>query len=248
MSRSRYALWGLLALSMVGCASTKTSNTARTATEQLLISNAVDQALDKVDFRAFRGHTVFLDDRYVDCLDKQYVIASVRHRILHQGAVIVQKPEDAEVLVEMRTGVIGTDIAESFLGVPEVTLPGMLTLPEVRVLTRQVQTGTAKLGIVAVDAKTKQVLGEGGMTLAQSDDNSWFVAGVGPFKSGSIHGEMQRMTSGPAAMMRDQLPATVAFSSPIPEPVVEPLQEPTLQYTQTEKTSFEPIPPAENIQ
>ncbi len=78
-----------------------------------------------------------------------------------------------------------------------------------RVLTRQVQTGTAKLGIVAVDAKTKQVLGEGGMALAKSDDNSWFVAGVGPFKTGSIHGEVERMTSGPAAMMRDQLPATV---------------------------------------
>ncbi len=81
-------------------------------------------ALDKIDFRAFRGHTVYVDDRYVECLDKQYVIASVRHRILHQGAIIVQKPEDAEVLVEMRTGVVGTDIAESFVGVPEITLPG----------------------------------------------------------------------------------------------------------------------------
>jgi hypothetical protein len=176
------------------------------------------------------------------------VIASVRHRILHQGAIIVPKPEDAEVLVEMRTGVIGTDIAESFLGVPEITLPGMLTLPEVRVLTRQVQTGTAKLGIVAVDTKTKQVLGEGGMTLAKSDDNSWFVAGVGPFKSGSIHGEVQRMTSGPAAMMREQLPATVSFSTPIPPESMHPLQEPELQYTQTQQTSVQEVPPAENIQ
>lgn len=239
MLRLHLFLCGFLAFGLLGCASTKTSNTARTATEQLLISNAVDQALDKMDFRAFSGHTVFLDDRYVDCLDKQYVIASVRHRILHQGAVLVTKPEEAEVLVEMRTGVVGTDIADSFLGIPEVTVPGMLTLPEVRVLTRQVQTGTAKLGIVAVDAKTKQVLGEGGMTLARSDNNSWFVAGVGPFKTGSINGEVKRMTTGPSAMMRDHLPGTVAFSSP---PPTQTLEEPPVQYTNTTQTSFEDEP------
>jgi len=77
MWRTTCLLCGALALSALGCASTKTSNTARTGTEQLLITNAVDQALDKIDFRAFRGHTVYLDDRYVECLDKQYVIASV---------------------------------------------------------------------------------------------------------------------------------------------------------------------------
>ena len=241
MLRSKIVLWGLLALSLTGCASTKTSNTARTATEQLLICNAVDQALDKIDFRAFQGHTVFLDDQYVDCLDKQYVIASVRHRILHQGAVLVTKPEEAEVLVEMRTGVVGTDLAESFLGIPEVTVPGMLTLPEVRVLTRQVQTGTAKLGIVAVDAKTKEVLGEGGMTLARSDDSAWFAAGIGPFKTGTINGEVKRMTSGPAAIMRDRLPATVAFLPPHSQ---QALEEPPVQYTNTTQTAFEEEPAA----
>ena len=242
MLRSKSVMWGIVALSLTGCASTKTSNTARTATEQLLISNAVDQALDKIDFRAFQGHTVYLDDRYVDCIDKQYVIASVRHRMLHQGAILVPKPEEAEVLVEMRTGVVGTDIADSFLGIPAVTVPGMMTLPEVRVLTRQVQTGTAKLGIVAVDAQTKEVLGEGGMTLARSDTNSWFIVGMGPFKSGSINGEVERMTSGPAGITRDRLPGTVAFMAPHSH---QPPEEPPVQYTNTTQTAFEDEPEPE---
>lgn len=247
MLRLHLPICAFLAFGVLGCAQTKTSNTARTATEQLLISNAVDQALDKIDFRAFRGHTVYLDDRFVDCIDKQYVISSVRHRILHQGAILVLKPEDAEVLVEMRTGVVGTDIADSFLGIPEVTLPGMLTLPEVRVLTRQVQTGTAKLGVVAVDAKTKQVLGEGGMTLAQSDTNSWFIAGVGPFRTGSINSELDQMTSGPAAFRRDQLPNTVAFSPPPAKADEEPLDSPDVQYTNTTQTSFIADPTRETV-
>jgi len=241
MHRAHLFVCGFVTFGLLGCAATKTSNTARTATEQLLISNAVDQALDKVDFRAFCGRTVYLDDKYVDCIDKQYVISSVRHRILHQGAILVEKPEDAEVLVEMRTGVVGTDIADSFLGIPEVTLPGMLTLPEVRVLTRQVQTGTAKIGIVAVDAKTKKVLGEGGMTLARSDTNSWFIAGMGPFKTGTINGEVDRMTSGAAAYRRDQLPSSVVFSAPEREPEM-PLTPPAVQYTDTTQTSFEQEP------
>ena len=241
MLRSHLLICGILTWGILGCASSKTSNTARTATEQLLISNAVDQALDKIDFRAFSGHTVYLDERYVDCIDKQYVISSVRHRILKQGAILVPKPEDAEVLVEMRTGVIGTDVADSFLGVPEVTLPGMLTLPEVRVLTRQVQTGTAKLGIVAIDAKTKEVLGEGGMTLAQSDTNNWFIAGVGPFHSGSIHGEVDNMTQGAAANRWNYIPSTVVFAQPKQE-TETPLTPPAVQYTGTTQTSFEATP------
>ncbi len=123
MWRTTCLLCGALALSALGLRFHQDLQHDPHGTEQLLITNAVDQALDKIDFRAFRGHTVYLDDRYVECLDKQYVIASVRHRILHQGAIIVQKPEDAEVLVEMRTGVIGTDIAESFVGVPKSHSP-----------------------------------------------------------------------------------------------------------------------------
>ncbi len=107
----------------------------------------------------------------------------------------------------------------------------MLTLPEVRVLTRQVQTGTAKLGIVAVDAKTKQALGEGGNGPSPSQTQQLVRGGSGSVQDRSIHGEVERMTSGPAAMMRDQLPATVSFSSPI---AAEPLQEPELQYTTTQ--------------
>ncbi len=244
MLRSHLLICGFLTWGLLGCASSKTSNTARTATEQLLISNAVDQALDKIDFRAFRGHTVFLDERYVECVDKQYVISSVRHRILHQGAILVPKAEDAEVLVELRTGVIGTDVADSFLGVPEVTVPGMLTLPEVRILTRQVQTGTAKLGIVAIDAKTKEVLGEGGMTLAQSDTNNWFVAGIGPFHSGSIHGEVENMTQGPAANKWNYIPSTVVFAKPKQE-TVTPLTPPAIQYTSTTQTALEETPGTE---
>lgn len=175
-----------------GCTSVRTSNTARTGTEQLLISNAVDQALNKVEFTSFQGTTVYLDDKFVDCVDKSYVVGAVRHRLLNEGISIAAKPEDADVVVELRSGGVGTDTSESFVGIPSLTLPGMISLPEVRLLTRSNQTGTAKLGLVAYEAKTKRVLGAGGTAIARSDDNNWYVLGVGPYQNGSLHRELER--------------------------------------------------------
>ncbi len=216
-----FALSLCLGVTFQGCSATKTTNTSRSAVEQLLVSNAVDQSLNKVDFSPFSGHTVFLEDKYVECVDKNYVISSVRHRIMASGALLVDSRDKAEIAVELRTGTVGTDTADAFLGIPEITLPGMLTLPEVRLLSRSVQTGTAKIGLVAMDTQSLEVLGGGGMTLARSNDENWFVAGMGPFKTGSVQQEVSSGTSGQAAIWRNNVSNTVVFDTPrksVPRP------------------------------
>jgi hypothetical protein len=204
----------LAAASLCGCASMKTSNTARTGMEQLLISNAVDQSLDSVDFTSFRGSAVYLEEKYLDCVDKAYVLASLRHRLLREHARIVTKPDEADVVLEIRSGGVGTDNAESFVGIPEIVLPGMLTLPEVRFITRSRQRGTAKLGLVAYDAKSMHVLGEGGVSLAQSDDSKTYVLGMGPWQNGSVRSELEEGVSATASYQGADLPMHVAFAPP----------------------------------
>ena len=197
-----------------GCTTAQTSNTARTATEQLLISDAVDHALDKVDFDPFVGRRVFLDEKYVDCVDKSYIIASLRHRLLNSGAALVPSADSAEIVMELRAGGVGTTSSESFVGIPEITVPGMLTLPEIRMMSRSRQEGTAKLGIVAYDAHTGQILGPGGVSVAQSTDNNWYMAGVGPYRNGTLKQELRRSTSGRAAWTKEPLPEFVTFDAP----------------------------------
>ena len=204
-------IFACLSVFLVGCTSVGTSNTARTSTEQLLISNAVDQALDKMDFRAFAGHSVFLEEKYVDCTDKTYVISSIRHRIESNGGRIVDKADEAEIVVEPRAGAVGTVKSDSFIGMPAIQLAGMFSTPEIKVFTRTEQVGTAKLGMFAYDPKTRESLGRGGLSLARSDDSNWSVMGVGPFQSGSIRNEVDRSTSGTNAAARGQLPQHVAF-------------------------------------
>ena len=200
-------------LFVTGCASTATSNTARTAKEQMLLSNAVDQSLDKVDFTPLYGQKVYLEEKYLECVDKPYVTASIRHRIMRAGGLLTAAADDADVVMEARSGGVGTDTSESFLGTPEIALPGMLTVPEIRVAEKKSQYGYAKIGLVLYDAKSKKVLGDGGMAMAQSDDHNWYVAGVGPFQDGVLKSDVERAKYRPRGMSGRRLPSIVAFGN-----------------------------------
>lgn len=200
-----------LLVGIVGCTSTKTSNTARTGTEQLLISNAVDQSLAKVDFRPMTGKKVHVEDKYLDAIDKGYITSSVRHHVLYSGAELAAKPEEADVILELRSGGVGTDISDSYLGVPGIQIPGAIALPDLKLVTRSRQSAYAKIGLVAVDAKTHRVLGEGGVSLAMSDDNNWFVMGVGPYQDGSIKREVSSSIGSIGGSVPAILPTSVSF-------------------------------------
>ncbi len=202
-------------LVLTGCTSTTTSNTARTGTEQLLVSNAIDQSLNKVDFTPFAGRNIYLEEKYLDCVDKNYLIGSIRHRLLKNGAHLVASADKADIVLEPRSGGVGTHSAGMFIGVPEIVLPGMLTLPETRLIERKNQKGVAKIGLVAYDAKTSEALGHGGLALSESNDNNWFVLGIGPYQDGTIQDEIsdskkQRHVNRSSST----IPQTVAFSVP----------------------------------
>lgn len=175
----------------------RSSDTARTAKEQLLISNAVDQSLSKVEFASLAGQKVYLDQQYLDCVDKGYVVASIRERLLHSGAEVLDKPDEAAVVLEVRSGGVGTNNIDSFVGLPKLSVPGPLPLafPEIRLWSKESQTGVAKLGIVAYDAKSKALWGHGGKVLSESNDTGYTVLGVGPFYNGTIREELEVGTS-----------------------------------------------------
>lgn len=215
MNRNAMCLFVLsLTVSVAGCTTAGTTNTARSSTEQLLISNAIDQALDKIDFTPFAGQAVFVDDKYVDCTDKSFVVSSVRHRIARAGGLLTASPDDARIHVELRSGAVGTEVAESFIGIPEIVLPGMLTLPEIQVANRTRQHGLAKIGLVAIDTETRQALGDGGMTTARSDNSNWYVMGVGPFQRGSMRKELvQSLAAGRPSGVKP-MPLHVSFRDP----------------------------------
>lgn len=223
MSLRLFGLSLLIASLTVGCSSMKRSDTARTGREQLLISNAVDQSLSKCDFSSFHGTKVFVEEKYLDSVDKGYVLGSVRHRLMLNGATLASKPEEADVVVELRSGGIGTDNADSYVGIPQIVLPGLLTLPEVHFWERSKQSALAKIGIVAYDTRNHEMLGAGGVSAAMSDDTNMFFMGIGPYQNGSARMELDRTTPRRVGQPNQELPSIVAFRDlnrvNVPEPV-----------------------------
>lgn len=186
-----------------GCASTKSSDTARTGVEQLLISSATDQTLDKINFAAVRGAKIYVETKYLDCTDKNYIIVALHQRLLRNGSTLVDKPEDAQVILEIGSGGVGTDRQEFFVGIPAIPLPppSPIALPKLEVFTRTKAMGTAKLIVVAYDAKTRVPVVDSGTPLARADYKQWNVLGAGPVASGRIPSELTTATGESESLM-----------------------------------------------
>ncbi|HTM53960.1 MAG TPA: DUF6655 family protein [Pirellulales bacterium] len=181
---------------IVGCATTKSSDTARTGIEQLLISSATDQALDKVNFEPIRNAKVFVETKYLDCVDKNYIIVSVHQRLLRNGSTLVDKPEEAQVILEVGSGAVGTDRQEFFVGMPQIPLPppSPISIPKLELFTRTRAMGTAKLTVLAYDAQTRVAVIDSGRLLARSDYKQWHVMGASPVVSGRVPAELNAAT------------------------------------------------------
>lgn len=185
----------MMLLPAIGCTTTRTTDTARTGLEQLLISNAVDQTLSKTALPPVNARKVFVDDKYLDSVDKGYIVGSIRQKLLSNGAMLVDAKENSEVTVEVFSGGVGTDNVESYLGVPGLTVPGMpVEIPEVRLYEKKSQFGTAKLGVIAYATTSGELLYDSGKALARADDSKWSVMGIGPFQEGSVRREVNRNT------------------------------------------------------
>jgi hypothetical protein len=193
MTRWTLAVW---LVGCVGCATTKESDTARTGLEQLLISSAVDRSLDKVDLQPMRYAKVYIETKYLDCVDKNYVLISMHQRLMNNGCTLVEKPEEADVVLEIGSGAVGTDRTELFVGVPEIPLPppSPIAIPRLSLFTRTKAMGTAKLRVLAYDAKSKLPVVNSDIALARTDYKNMSLLATGSHVSGDIARELERAT------------------------------------------------------
>ncbi len=188
------ALAALCAL-VSGCGTTKWSDSPRTATEQLLISDAVDRAISEIDFSALADRGVYLDTRYIiTALDQNYVISTLRQHMLASGCIIKDKADDADYVVEVRTGSLGTNRQDLLFGVPATNLPtagllpiGSASIPEIALMKRTNQQGVCKLAVFAYDRMSgRPVWQSGNRKIASRAKDTW-VLGTGPFQRGTIY-------------------------------------------------------------
>jgi hypothetical protein len=192
--RLRAGLVPLIALLAAGCGTTRMTDTSRAASEMLLISNALDQAVAKIDFSPLAGQTVYLDTSAVekDVVDRGYLVSLVRQQLLASGALLQEERFRAVYVVEVRAGGVGTDRHSLLVGTPAVSLPGIVpgvpaaNVPELALVKRNDQRGVAKIGVFAYNRVTGRALWQSGTVDAVSRSHDTWVFGAGPFSRDTI--------------------------------------------------------------
>jgi hypothetical protein len=188
---------GLLCLALAGCGTTRVTDTQRTATEQLLVSNAVDQAISQLDCRCLAGKPVYFDPQYLDgSLDRGYLVSSIRQHLLACGCILQEDRTKSVYVIEARSGGIGTDRNALLIGVPQMNVPTLVpgqpsSIPEIPIAKKTDQKGVAKVAVFAYNRITGKPVWQSGVVQATSTaKDTWFL-GVGPIMRGTIRENME---------------------------------------------------------
>ncbi|MFG0255377.1 MAG: DUF6655 family protein [Rhodopirellula sp. JB053] len=196
------ALSCLLLMCLIGCGTTRDHQ----ATEQLLLSDAVDRSVSTIDFRPLSGEKVFLDTSYLrsvksdSFVNADYVTSALRQQIMAAGCLMQDSSKDADIVIEARIGTLGADDHRVTFGVPENNMigsaatllpgaPSVPQVPEIALARRDAREGAAKIAAFAYDRETRKAIWQSGISQSRSTARDTWVMGVGPFQAGSIRSE-----------------------------------------------------------
>jgi len=177
------------------------STSARTATEQLLISSAAERAVKK--FREagplVRGKRIAIDDSRFNSIDKPYVMSALRNYLSGKGATLIAKGGEniknakgkevkvtPELVVEIRSATLGIKDASMGFGLPPLPLPvpnSNLTTktPGLYFIFRDKQEGWAKFQFWLYEPSKRRYLVQSKDLWGHSYYSLWTFIGVGPF-------------------------------------------------------------------
>lgn len=174
------------------------------ATDQLLLSDAVDRCIAQIDFAPLSNETVFFDTTFIPAsktgsgVSTQYIISSLRQQMLQAGCLLQDSKEGAEYVVEARVGALAADGHDINIGVPASNAlnsaaslvsnsPPIPTLPEVSFIKRKEDSAAAKIAVFAYHRESKRPIWQSGLSLAKSTAQNRWILGAGPFQSGEIY-------------------------------------------------------------
>ena len=205
ISRRYYLLALIPALILLaGCGTTR----SYTATEQLVMSDAVDRSIGQLDFRPLSGCKVYLDTSYLrhvkgeGFVNAEYVTSALRQQIVAAGCLIQDANTEAEIVIEARIGTLGQDDHRVTFGVPETNvlasaaalIPGAPSIPrtgELAFARREAREAAVKVAAFAYDRETRAPVWQSGVDSSVATATDTWVMGIGPFQGGSARGQIK---------------------------------------------------------
>ena len=178
----------LLLGSAAGCVNKqRMTEPIRSVGEQLLLSNSIDRALSELDLEAIgrlKGFKVYLSTVYLQTLDQEYLIGSLRDLLLSSGVLVVDDIAQAEMIVEIRSGANSLDSAAVTAGIAEdQALPNPVTgapiaLPELAFFKKQNIVSLTKVALVAYHADSREHVFSSGTLLGGAYERHYQFLGL----------------------------------------------------------------------
>jgi hypothetical protein len=189
---------GLVITLALGCTSTiRVTDPPRSATEQFLLSHAAAEAVAQLAIEPLEGRRVFLDAEYFAAAEAAFVLGELRARLLMRGVQLTRTREEAQIVLEVRSGGVGIDRSDFLLGLPSMLVTAgdadelggtriPVVTPEVAIVKNIHQIGVASVAFVAYWADTGEVVAMSGPVIGRTMREDWWFLGFGPRTIGNI--------------------------------------------------------------
>lgn len=151
-----------LCITLAGCATARESYPSRTATEELLISDAAEAAAAKLKLKIPATRKCFLDTTNFEGTDAKYAVSAIRQKLLEQGIALMETRDLADTIIEIRAGALSIDSKGRAINLPGIPvgkiIPGIETPLSYNQWTQKIDEGVAKISAFAYDKKSGKLL------------------------------------------------------------------------------------------
>ncbi len=196
-----------------GCATIRVTDPPRTASEEFLLSGAAQKAVDQLTVDALRDRLVWIETGYListtqpfdrsflegevrqPSFEDVYLIAAMRAKLLSSGVRLAKRRDQAQIIVELRSGGLSIDRIEFLLGIPSTAVPTgynstlstvAVSTPELAILKTTKQHGFASVAYVAYWSDTGELLTASGPYVGRTIREDYWIFGTGPRTIGDI--------------------------------------------------------------
>lgn len=153
----------ITAAALSGCTTVRTTSPGRTATEELLLTQAAERAAENLAQNIPTGLKIYFDREYLEGEDAPYVAAAIQDHLLRHGEALVEDQKQADAILFPRMGALSTNETTTSLGTPPLPVPfafgaTALTTPELDLFKHVEADGIAKFYATVKDNKTGKLI------------------------------------------------------------------------------------------
>ncbi len=189
----RIFLIPLLPLVLGGCATITSQIHGRTATEQYLVTEAIQRAVNSVRWKTLQGRKIKMDLVGVQSDDFPFIKTTIEREISRHHCLLVEDATRADVEMTVLIRSVGTDIWVSNFGIP-LLVTEYQGVPSsaggLSIFSYNRQEGYCRMEFMGRDPVSKELLWQIPVVHGDSYFKTTTVLGIfGPYKSSDIFPE-----------------------------------------------------------